>query len=1026
MKSRYSVLLFSTVLLSLIAPNWGGPGSAVCVAAAQVTIVEPQAAELPEDLAAKEIRRYLYLRTDQLVPIAQSGGRLPSEGDLILVGHGKQPVVQAAVKNDAELAKSIAALEPEQYLLKTILPGNPGGRKILLVVGGDPVGTLYAAYRFAEHLGVRFYLHGDVVPDAKIPLDPPALDDRGKPLFKTRGIQPFHDFPEGPDWWNTDDYKAVIAQLPKLGMNLIGLHTYPQGGVGPEPTVWIGLKGDVNPDGTVRFSSPSSYMNTLRGNWGYVAKKTGDFSFGAAQLFERDDYGPEVMFGAMPWPKTPEERNAVFNRTGQMLREAFKFTHALGVRTCEGTETPLIVPDVVKERIKSEGKNPDDPAVVREVYEGMFYRIGKAYPLDYYWFWTPESWTWGNPKDEEIQATVADLKAAIEAAKRVNATFTLATCGWVLGPPNDRALFDNFLPKDMPMTCINRQVGFAPVEVGFSRVKGRPTWAIPWLEDDPALLIPQLWVGRMRRDAADALAYGCSGLLGIHWRTRILGPNVSALAKAAWEQKPWNPYLGKETPVPDLKHTEGREGGNFAAFPNNPIADTEQDALYQTVTYDVKAYRLKVPNGTYAVRLQFCEPHYAEAGKRVFGVTLQGRKVIDKLDILAKVGQNRALDYTFPDVQVSDGMLEIQFDPIVEFPCIAAFTVEGQGIVRKINCGGSAVEGYEADMPRSDVDSRPRDMPTEDFYLDWAKAQFGEPAAEPAAKLFVRLDGGPDMGIGKRRDSYLPRPSTWVDGPGGIQPDGRPWAEVEKECAFVDEMASLRPKVSGAGNLERFDYWLNTFRYLKAVGQVNCTWAQSNAAMEQVKKETDPGKQKELARGTVLPIRRELIGQVAEVHRLLLATITTTGGMGTVMNWQQHLLPNLLTKPGEELAKILSEKLPEDADAPMSYDGPARLIVPTARTSLTAGEDLRLKVIALGPQKVENGAVYWRPLGKGQFESMPLQHVARGVYSAQIPAGRIRETDFEYYVQAAIGRDKVTFPATAPTMNQTVVVVQRN
>ena len=41
------------------------------------------------------------------------------------------------------------------------------------------------------------------------------------------------------------------TQIPKLRMNFFGLHTYPQGGVGPEPTVWIGLAEDVNPDGTV-------------------------------------------------------------------------------------------------------------------------------------------------------------------------------------------------------------------------------------------------------------------------------------------------------------------------------------------------------------------------------------------------------------------------------------------------------------------------------------------------------------------------------------------------------------------------------------------------------------------------------------------------------------------------------------------------------------------------------------------------------------------------------------------------------
>ncbi|MCX5646603.1 MAG: malectin domain-containing carbohydrate-binding protein [Phycisphaerae bacterium] len=742
-------------------------------------------------MAAREIRRYLYLRTGQLVPIVSASSKRPS-GRSIIIGHKDQPVISAIIKGDAQLVDSVKSLQPQQYLLKTV---PSGGESVLLVVGGDPVGTLYAAYRLAEHWGVRFYLHGDVVPDEKMTLSLPTLDERGEPLFQTRGIQPFHDFPEGPDWWNTDDYHAIIAQLPKLRMNFIGLHTYPQGGVGPEPTVWIGLKDDVNPDGTVRLSSPSSYMNTLRGNWGYAAKKTSEFSFGTAQLFERDDYGPEVMFGAMPVPKTPEDRNTVFNRTGQMLKEAFGLAHSLGIQTCVGTETPLIIPDVVKQRIRSEGKDPNDLAVVRELYEGMSQRIANAYPLDYYWFWTPESWTWGNPKDREVQATIDDLKAAIEAAKNVKSPFILATCGWVLGPPKDRALFDNILPKAMPMSCINRNVGFAPVETGFARVEGRPQWAIPWLEDDPGLLIPQLWVGRMRRDAADALAYGCTGLLGIHWRTRILGPNVSALAKAAWDQKPWNPYLGKEIVIPDPKTAEGREGGNVSAFPNNAIADTEHGSLYQTVTYDMKAYRLKVPNGAYLVRLQFCEPHYGEAGKRVFGVTLQGHRVIDKLDVFAAVGKNRALDYTFPGIEVSNGILEIQFDGIVEFPCIAAFVVQGPGVTRKINCGGSAVEGYEADLPQSNVDNRPRDLPAEDFYVDWAKTEFGSEVAEPVAKLFAKLDGGPEMGIGKRREAYLPRPATWVNGPGGIQPDSRPWDQVQKEYAFVDDLIGLRARV---------------------------------------------------------------------------------------------------------------------------------------------------------------------------------------------------------------------------------------
>ena len=985
-----------------------------------IIVISPEASAL-ERLAAKEVRRYLYLRTGRLLPVILCNSSPPSKSTLIVIGQKSRPAIKTLIDGNNEFTASIASLEAQQYVLKTI---DYRKRQVALIIGGDSVGTLYGAYRFAEHLGVRFYLHGDTIPDGQIALTMPNLDETGAPLFEVRGIQPFHDFPEGPDWWNTDDYKAIIAQLPKMRMNFIGLHTYPQGGAGPEPTVWIGLPEDIKPDGTVKFSSPSSYQNTLRGNWGYSAKNTSDFAFGAAQLFERDDYGPEVTFGAMPWPDTPEERNQVFNRVGVMLKEAFEYAHTLGVKTCVGTETPLTIPDVVKERIKSAGKNPSDLTVVQEIYEGIFQRIKKEYPLDYYWFWTPEDWTWGDPKDKQVEATLADLRAAIAGAKKVNAPFLLATCGWVLGPPKDRTLFDNVLPKEMPISCINRNVGFLPVERGFAQAKGRPKWAIPWLEDDPALIIPQLWAGRMRRDAADALAYGCNGLMGIHWRTRILGPNISALAHAAWDQKDWNPEFGKKVELPDPKLSEGREGGNVAAFPNNPITDTEDDQIYQTVVWDVKAYRLKVPDGTYSVTLKFCEPHYDAAGKRVFGVKLQDKQVIDKLDIFEQFGKNKALDFTFKDVQVAGGLLEISFVKVVEFPCIAAIVVEGGGITRKINCGGPALKDYEADLRDVTADDRPRDLPADDFYADWALNEFGPEAADQIAKLFVNLDGAPPTAPSGQQATRLPRPSTWVNGPGGINPDERPWEQVSKEYAFIEKLAKLRPQIKGAGNLERFDYWLNNLRYLRAIAQVNCSWARFNAAMQKVKEEKDAEASRRLAREIALPIRRQLIVQVAEVHRYLLEMVSTNGEMGTVANWQQHLMPTLLTEQGQELVKILGEDLPQDAVPSHRYDGPPRIIVPTVRTNLMPNEDLKLKVICPGQNPPKEIGLYWRPMGKGEFKRIPIAHVARSVYSVKIPASQIKGTDLEYYLKiTAADNQSITFPASAPAINQTVVVM---
>ncbi len=222
--------------------------------------------------------------------------------------------------------------------------------------------TLYGAYAFIEKLGVRFSLDGDVIPDERIEFRIPDLDDAAHPLFALRGIQPFHDFAEGPDWWNEDDYKMILGQLPKLRMNFFGLHTYPENNPNAEPGVWIGLPGEFAPDGRVTAGYPSSWQNTLRSNswshnWGYQPKPTSRFSFGAAGFFDRDDYGPEVMAGLMPEPRTPGDSVALFNRAAEMLRGAFTFGRNLGVKICVGTETPLTVPADVRERLKKAGKD---------------------------------------------------------------------------------------------------------------------------------------------------------------------------------------------------------------------------------------------------------------------------------------------------------------------------------------------------------------------------------------------------------------------------------------------------------------------------------------------------------------------------------------------------------------------------------------------------------------------------------------------------------------------------------------------
>ena len=99
------------------------------------------------------------------------------------------------------------------------------GAQLSLVVGAGEFGRLYGVYSVAEQLGVRFQLSGDVLPDPTqyggLPLQAVShlpLSDReyGSPMFDFRGLQPFHDFPEGPDWWDTEHYKMILTQLSKV------------------------------------------------------------------------------------------------------------------------------------------------------------------------------------------------------------------------------------------------------------------------------------------------------------------------------------------------------------------------------------------------------------------------------------------------------------------------------------------------------------------------------------------------------------------------------------------------------------------------------------------------------------------------------------------------------------------------------------------------------------------------------------------------------------------------------------------
>jgi hypothetical protein len=417
------------------------------------------------------------------------------------------------------------------------------------------------------------------------------------------------------------------------------------------------------------------------------------------------------------------------------------------------------------------------------------------------------------------------------------------------------------------MSCINREVGFSPVEPGFAKVSDRPKWAIPWLEDDPGLILPQLWAGRMRRDAADALAYGCNGLIGIHWRTQILSPNISALAKAGWSQESWNPEFRQ------------------------------------------------------------------------------------------KIDPERALQRS---------------------------------------------------------QSLKRDMPIDDFYYDWAKTNFGASVANVAADIFGKLDGTRQGG----KTTLLPRPGDWSGGPGGIKPDSVNWEVRKADYQFVDEFEKLSESISGAGNKDRFDYWLNTFKYLRATGKFACSVGEINRLIKAGKGESSVNKM-DLTK-SFIDLRTRQIDEFKEIIFYLMKTISTTGELGTMANWQQHDYAQYIYIPGKEFEKITGKKLPESCWPSNKDLNINRIIVPTLRTTLRKGEDLKLKVLIPG-DNVISATLYWKPFGKTRYFDAELKNINRAVWFVSIPSHDLIE-DFEYFIEVKSTSGTMKYPSSHPDRNQTVVV----
>eukprot|EP00041_Stephanoeca_diplocostata_P023047 m.559765 g.559765 ORF g.559765 m.559765 type:complete len:383 (+) comp22208_c0_seq8:339-1487(+) len=381
------------------------------------------------------------------------------------------------------------------------------------------------------------------------------------------------------------------------------------------------------------------------------------------------------------------------------------------------------------------------------------------------------------------------------------------------------------------------QTGHNPVDPSYVNVTRHKKWVIPWMEDDPDLSAPQLWVNRTLEHMEDAKKYGCSGLLGIHWRTKSTGPQISAMS-----QKSWTPEL------------------------------TSQQ-----------------------------------------------------------------------------------------------------------------------------------------FWYNWANASFGSEVAGAAAAVFESIDS-----------FLMPTVVSWSGGPGSISATCDP--KRATKFAFVDTLQSLERTVNGDVHAARLHYWVKLFEYMRGIADFSCAYLDFNTALAKAQAGATPAAKQQLAETLALPARIAMIANATVLITALQQTLSDVGGLGTYMNVESRSFIHAIQEQTAPLSALLQKPLPPAALPPTTYSGPARMVVPTLRSTLDRGEVFHLRVMVLSAQPCSQVVIKTQALGgDGTYgDTLPFTNVGRSVFEVNIPG---LTSDFEYYVEANCGSTNVLFPPGAPTNSQSIVVM---
>lgn len=380
---KYPLLAIVLIVASMAEAALCSPAVAAGADVRVDVVVGAGAPEL-EQLAARE----LALQFERLFDAKIATGNSVPEGatHVVLIG---SPKTNPAVNQAA--GSRWPALSDQGIVLRSF---ERDGRRGVIVGGGSPVATLWAAYELGHHFGIRYLFREDIFPATSIALKLDGINAVIEPALRTRTWRTINDFAMGPESWGLADHQKFLKQLAKMKFNRVMLSVWPwhpfvhyeYGGVKKQTaTLWFGERFRVDGD------------------------TPGKVALGGVRYFENPDFAGKSTYEEMIAAGTRHARGIILaaHQLGMTVGVSIsplefprEFAAALpGSQAARGLKNLTIAPG---------GKQgPNDPRL-KELVAAKIRAYLKTYPtLDVLYLTLPEFPEW----DQHAEAAWKELDA---------------------------------------------------------------------------------------------------------------------------------------------------------------------------------------------------------------------------------------------------------------------------------------------------------------------------------------------------------------------------------------------------------------------------------------------------------------------------------------------------------------------------------------------------------------------------------------------------------------------------------------